>query len=201
MLFKTARVFSLLGKDRSAKVYLKPNKGKKLAFETRHRYERVCVRVRVRFIFIVFFQFGFKRQRSYVRISPWQRSGVIGEWNGAEMICGRWLDHGLSMMTSLPFSSSSSLCPLGCFSRGMFRRKGCGSPLFRGLALTIRTDPDSPRYFYARMFKQPTLSRRVLPPPISDYWSKTLGRRRGRFAWNNGVEKERLRFVYRRHID
>lgn len=112
---------------------------------------------------------------TYVRISPWQRSGVIGEWNGAEMICGRWLDHGLSMMTSLPFSSSSSLCPLGCFSRGMFRRKGCGSPLFRGLALTIRTDPDSPRYFYARMFKQPTLSRRVAFSPLP---FRTTDRRR-----------------------
>lgn len=153
----------------------------------------MCIYVYVCFIFIVFFQFGFERQCTlctYIAMAT--IAGVISEWNGAEMICGRWLDHGLSMMTNLPLLLL--LLP-GSFSRGMFRRKGCGSPLFRGLALTIRTDPDSPRYFYARMFKQLTLSRRV--PPLLSNLSKTLGRRRGRFAWNNGVEKERLRFVYR----
>lgn len=153
----------------------------------------MCIYVYVCFIFIVFFQFGFERQCTYVRTSPWQRSQA---WSVNEM-GPKWFAVGGSIMVYRWWRVFPLLLLLlpESFSRGMFRRKGCGSPLFRGLALTIRTDPDSPRYFYARMFKQLTLSRRV--PPLLSNLSKTLGRRRGRFAWNNGVEKERLRFVYR----
>lgn len=86
--------------------------------------------VYVCFIFIAFFQFGFERQRTYVcrRISPWQRSGVIGERNGAEMICGRWLDHGLSMMTSLPPSPSTP----GVLAGGCSGERGVAARYFEG---------------------------------------------------------------------
>lgn len=69
------------------------------------------------------------REATYVRrISPWQRSGVIGERNGAEMICGRWLDHGLSMMTSLPPSPSTP----GVLAGGCSGERGVAARYFEG---------------------------------------------------------------------
>lgn len=155
-----------------------------LAFETRHRRSRVCVRARTCLcaFYESFFNSVSRGKVRYVRTSPWQRSGVIGEWNGAEMICGRWLDHGLSMMTSPP-------PPQGALAGGCSCERGVAARYFEGW----RDDKHWPR-FPLDISSPGYLSvadtvASLFPPPLEDR-RRSRAEEGWRFGWNNGVEED-----------